>query len=148
VLICESKLLLMQLVLPDRSLWCTIGGGVKHGESLEDAVRREVLEETGLGGRDIKWHGPIWTGEHVLARNGVPMLHRETYFLGSANTTRIDSSRLTASELKVVRRFKWWSRDELRTTAEKIVPPAMLWKIAAILEGTLPSGPKALDPSG
>jgi len=32
----------------DCGLWCLIGGAVEPGESLEDALRHEVLEETGL----------------------------------------------------------------------------------------------------
>jgi ADP-ribose pyrophosphatase YjhB (NUDIX family) len=33
---------------PSRGLWTFPGGAVELGESIQDAVRREVLEETGL----------------------------------------------------------------------------------------------------
>lgn len=33
---------------PFEGRWSIPGGGVHHGEALEDAVRREVLEETGI----------------------------------------------------------------------------------------------------
>ena len=29
------------------NVWCSLGGGVEHGESLEKALRREVVEEAG-----------------------------------------------------------------------------------------------------
>jgi len=46
----EESLLLVRLQAPTRldPFWSVPGGGVQHGESLEEAVKRELLEETGL----------------------------------------------------------------------------------------------------
>lgn len=45
----DGKLLLVRSVAPGRyDFWVSPGGGVKQGESLEEAAAREVWEETGL----------------------------------------------------------------------------------------------------
>ena len=38
----------------DRSFWTLPGGGVEPGESLEEAVLREVMEEVRLSGKVVK----------------------------------------------------------------------------------------------
>lgn len=42
---------------PYPNTWRLPGGGVEDGESLEDAVRREVKEETNLDTQDVKKMG-------------------------------------------------------------------------------------------
>lgn len=46
----DDALLMVHLRAPTRHqpFWSVPGGGLQHGEKLEDAVRREFLEETGL----------------------------------------------------------------------------------------------------
>jgi ADP-ribose pyrophosphatase YjhB (NUDIX family) len=47
----DGKLLCQKLTAyrrNDRDFWCTPGGGLDIGELLEDGLRREMIEETGI----------------------------------------------------------------------------------------------------
>jgi len=50
ILIHQNSVLLVQLKTPilDYPYWMPPGGGVEFGETLQEAVKREVIEETGI----------------------------------------------------------------------------------------------------
>lgn len=51
IIIKDGKLFAVRHKQPDstgKNFWCTPGGGLDDGESLEDGIRREILEETGV----------------------------------------------------------------------------------------------------
>jgi ADP-ribose pyrophosphatase YjhB (NUDIX family) len=50
LLVQDNALLMVHLDAPTRPepFWSVPGGGLNHGEKIEDALRREMLEETGL----------------------------------------------------------------------------------------------------
>lgn len=63
----EEVLLVLRGHAPFAGLWSLPGGRVEFGERLEDAVRREALEETGLAVADVAF---VQLHEAIDAANG------------------------------------------------------------------------------
>lgn len=56
ILVKEGKILLqLRNHGPFENAWCLPGGHIEFGESVEEAVKREVKEETGLDMEDIRF---------------------------------------------------------------------------------------------
>jgi 8-oxo-dGTP pyrophosphatase MutT (NUDIX family) len=75
----ERDVLLMRMRFPWRGddLWNLPGGGIESGESAEEAVIREVFEETGRS--CVVPQGQIWRREFLVEATQVLM--RQCYFL-------------------------------------------------------------------
>jgi ADP-ribose pyrophosphatase YjhB (NUDIX family) len=57
----QGRILLLRHEKAGAEVWLLPGGGVRIGESLIDALQRELWEETGLfpGGEEIPLEGPV-----------------------------------------------------------------------------------------
>ncbi len=60
-----SSIALVRFDFPNRTVWATPGGGIEHGESDEEALRRELREELGLELTErLARH--VWERTHVF----------------------------------------------------------------------------------
>jgi TDG/mug DNA glycosylase family protein len=58
----DDRVLLVRFDWPDRMVWALPGGGIDPGEAPEQAIIRELAEESGL--RDFELGPHVWTRTH------------------------------------------------------------------------------------
>ncbi|HET9545393.1 MAG TPA: NUDIX domain-containing protein, partial [Gaiellaceae bacterium] len=67
----EGRILLCRHEKPGREYWLLPGGGVNLGESLADALQRELTEEVGIA-EDLPLEGPVAVCDSI-APDGTPV---------------------------------------------------------------------------
>ena len=97
----ERCLMGRQAEWPD-GLYSTLAGFVEPGESLEEAVAREIWEEAGITVRDVRYH------------SSQPWPFPASLMLGFYATATSTAINLNSNELDDAR---WFHRDELRNPA-------------------------------
>ena len=86
-------------------LYSTIAGFAEPGESLEDAVKREVYEETNVHVGDVQYH------------SSQPWPFPSSLMLGFTATATATDIRLNDAELE---HAQWFTRKELRSGFPKL----------------------------
>jgi NAD+ diphosphatase len=87
---------------PNVAMYSTLAGFVEPGESLEEAVRREVMEEAAIEVGDVLYH------------SSQPWPFPASIMLGFHAEGLSDEIRIDTEELKDAR---WFTRDQLRDPA-------------------------------
>jgi NAD+ diphosphatase len=126
----EAILLGRQRVWP-KGRWSTLAGFCEPGETLEDAVRREVAEEVGVEVGQVDYFGnQPWPLPASLMLG----------FVGRANSRELD---VDGAEIEEAR---WFTRDDLRAGigAGDILIPRSVSISSSLIEhwygGPLPGG--------
>lgn len=114
---------------PNQFLWNGVGGKIEDGETVEESLRREVLEETGLDiqdARETRFVGVVsWTGVQNLNNENRGMYAYVVEFLETAVTIGSQETDEGKLEWKPIR----WMLDHTNTTIAKNIPyflPRML----------------------
>jgi 8-oxo-dGTP diphosphatase len=99
-----DSLLMVRHEMGDKDLWAPPGGGVEYGETLEDALRREFFEETGL----VVSAGKFLFGCEFLQK---PLHAIELFF----EVTRVSGEVKTGTdpELPIIRNAQFLSPEQI-----------------------------------
>src|SRR5262245_43193604 len=113
----DDRILLLRVIVDDASGWITPGGGIETGESLLDALRRELLEEIGLRLTDPPphvWHQRRVEPGHIEGYDGVV---NDFYLVRSDHFAPRGSLSPEQLRAELVYGHRWWAIDEIQTYA-------------------------------
>lgn len=112
---------------PERGTWwLTPGGGLDEGESPAQGAARELFEETGLRLPVHDLEGPVLLREVEFDFERVRYAQSEQFFLARVDAHDVDTRGFTALEVRSVFEHRWWTRDELRGTADTVYPQGLV----------------------
>lgn len=129
--------------VPDVRFWFTPGGGVEDGESLTDAARRELGEETGC--TDVELGPAVWTRQGDFDFEGERVRQAETYYLARVPAWEVDTTGFTDLEQRAVLWHRWWTLAELQATTEVLYPTTLARHLADLLRDGPPARPFAVE---
>lgn len=141
----HNQILLMKVTLPDRTFWCTLGGGINPNENLEDAARRELFEEAGYCSEELSQGHLVWKGQHKLMRNGTIFLLDESFLLYRVTRVDFTTRNQTDEEKAVVKEMRWWTLEEINSTRQLIVPPRLGEHLKRLFTLGPPSSPELIQ---
>jgi ADP-ribose pyrophosphatase YjhB (NUDIX family) len=136
----EDRVLLVRFVNPDTGaeFWTTPGGGVDPGERPEDALRRELREETGL--KEFELGPVVWIRREVFPWAGRTLDQREQVVLirvpAFEPRPALGREGLAAEDVHEVR---WWTLAEIEASDATFYPT----RLAHFLRDLLTAGPPA-----
>lgn len=124
--------------------WITPGGGVRGGESLEQAAARELAEETGPAVPPGSL-GPLVASCAGLWRGGGRLFFGvDCFFLVRVAALQVHDSGHEPQERRLLAVHRWWSAEELDRTSDQVLPAGLAGLLRLLLTQGVPGRPVRL----
>ena len=117
--------------------WLTRGGGIESGETVETALGREVLEETGLKVAPDQLGPVVATRDAIFEFENRRYHQEETFFAMRVNAFTPTSAGWENSEHRSLLEYRWWEIADLETTEETVYPSELAQLLRAVLDGMI-----------
>lgn len=125
--------------------WFTIGGEIEKDESLEDAAKRELFEETGLENSAVIWGPIVWHGAFKLVLYGQLTELKQKFIVARTKERNVHLSNLTEEEQAIIKHLEWFSLEKMETCPEIIFPIGLSTYLPDIIAEKYPQTPLEVD---